>query len=234
MSELPLPWVCISGFMLDETLWDDMVRYLPAKQQLLPIALAQGDTIAAMANNIALHVPERFILVGFSLGGYVARALTARYPERVAGLVLIATSLREDTPAQRAAKLDILDVQRHLHFRGIGRAAIVRTLRPDNNKNEVLIARIRAMSERLGFDVLERQSLLDRSTFPGQKINCPTLIIAGEQDQMRSMDELKELQNHISQAQLTVIADSGHMIPLEQPQHLAETIQAWIQRSCEA
>ena len=226
-----LPWVCIPGFMLDETLWNDMVTYLPKQQPICHSSLTDGDTISSIADNIVKHTPERFILLGFSLGGYVARSIAARYPKRVAGLVLIATSLRDDTPAQRKAKIDTLEIQRHLRFRGIGRVAIVKTLRPDNNNNETLINRIRAMSERLGFGELEKQSILDRSTPVGQEISCPTLIVAGEQDQMRSMEEFQELQHFIPQAQSIVIANSGHMIPLEQPEKLAQTIQKWVQKN---
>ncbi|PIT48593.1 alpha/beta hydrolase [Snodgrassella communis] len=225
-----LPWMCISGFMLDETLWDDMQSSLAMPQSVQCVALANGDSIAAMADDIAAKAPERFVAIGFSLGGYVARALAAKYPQRVAALVLIATSLREDTPEQRAAKLNALHMQKHLHFRGLGHKAIMQTLRPDNQNNQVLITRIRHMGERLGFDVLSRQSLLNRATPDGQKISCPTLIIAAAQDQMRSLDEVRELQEFIPQASMKIIEDSGHMLPLEQPQLLAETISCWVQQ----
>lgn len=225
-----LPWMCISGFMLDETLWDDMQSSLAMPQSVQCVALTNGDSIAAMADDIAVKAPERFVAIGFSLGGYVARALAAKYPQRVAALVLIATSLREDTSEQRAAKLNALQMQKNLHFRGLGRKAIMQTLRPDNQNNQVLVTRIRRMGERLGFDVLSRQSLLNRATPDEQKISCPTLIIAAAQDQMRSLDEVRELQEFISQASMKIIEDSGHMLPLEQPQLLAETISCWVQQ----
>jgi pimeloyl-ACP methyl ester carboxylesterase len=230
MTKELLPWVCISGFMLDETLWDDMLSSQAAPQSVKCVSLANGDSIAAMADIIAASAPKNFVLVGFSLGGYVARALAAKYPQRVSALVLIATSLREDTPEQRNAKLNSLQIQQHMHFRGLGKKAIVQTLRPDNQNNQVLINRIRHMSERLGFDVLSRQSLLNRATPDDQKISCPTLIIAAAQDQMRSLDEAQELQEFIPQAKLKIIENSGHMLPLEQPEVLAETISGWIQQ----
>jgi pimeloyl-ACP methyl ester carboxylesterase len=110
----------------------------------------------------------------------------------------------------------------------LGHKAIMQTLRPDNQNNQVLITRIRRMGERLGFDVLSRQSLLNRATPDGQRISCPTLIIAAAQDQMRSLDEARELQEFIPQASMKILEDSGHMLPLEQPQLLAETISCWV------
>ncbi len=223
-----LPWVCIPGFMLDETLWDEMKSCLPVSQSVCCASLSKGENIETMADNIAAFAPKRFVLIGFSLGGFVARALAARYPQRVAALVLIASSLREDTPEQHKAKLNTLEIQQHLHFRGLGNKAIMQTLRPDNQNNMDLIARIRGMSERLGFEVLKRQSLLNRATPTDQKISCPTLVIAAAQDQMRSLNEAQELQEFIPQASLKVINNCGHMIPLEQPEVLAQTISNWI------
>jgi len=54
------------------------------------------------------------------------------------------------------------------------------------------------------------------------------LIIAAAQDQMRSIDEAKELQEFIPQASLKIIENSGHMLPLEQPEILAQTVSDWL------
>ncbi|MCS5855868.1 alpha/beta hydrolase [Klebsiella pneumoniae subsp. pneumoniae] len=40
------------------------------------------------------------------MGGYIARQLAAEFPERVESLVLIASSLREDTPLEAGSKAE--------------------------------------------------------------------------------------------------------------------------------
>lgn len=224
-----VPLVLIPGFMLDETLWDEVITDLPASQPVYRASLREGQSITEMAHLIAAKAPSQFVAVGFSLGGYVARALAALYPERTVGLILVATSMREDSLQQQAAKQNAVSAQAQLHFRGLGRHAIARALRADHAQDNDWINRIRQMGERLGFAVFARQSLLNRATPAGQKITCPTLIISASEDQLRSVEEAEELKQHIPQAQTCVIEQSGHMLPLEQPQLLGKTMMIWLQ-----
>ncbi|HHS3096308.1 TPA: esterase/lipase family protein [Klebsiella oxytoca] len=64
-----LPVVLIPGFMLDETLWDDFIAAFPDSRPFIPASLNEGTTIQDIAASIAQKLPERFVLVGFSLGG---------------------------------------------------------------------------------------------------------------------------------------------------------------------
>lgn len=227
MTERRLPWLCISGFMLDETLWDEVISCVAADQRVCAVSLRQGYTLNEMADNLLLNAPEKFVLVGFSLGGYVARNLAARYPDRVAALVLIASSLREDPPSRQEEKRKAVSIQSGVHFRGLGRRAIAQTLSQAYAQDERWLNRIQQMGIRLGYEVFVRQSLVNRQTPTDQHIDCPTLIIGAQEDRLRSNEEIFELQKHIPQAQLQMIANSGHMLPLEQPRLLVDTIQTW-------
>ena len=69
--------------MADASLWDDV---LSGFQILGPVT--HGDpsgaaTIGEMARQILADAPERFALVGFSMGGYVAREIARRASNRV-------------------------------------------------------------------------------------------------------------------------------------------------------
>jgi pimeloyl-ACP methyl ester carboxylesterase len=93
-----------------------------------------------------------------------------------------------------------------------------------------MIERVRAMGMRLGGEVFRRQAMLDR---PGDhdrlgEIRCPTLVVAAAQDQLRSVAEAREMADGIPGATLAIIEDSGHMIPIEAPQRLADVIVPWI------
>lgn len=59
-------------------------------------------------------------------------------------------------------------------------------------------------------------------------VRCPSLIIAARQDQLRPLDNSRELATHIPNASLTIVEDCGHMIPLEKPQHLLRAIREWV------
>jgi pimeloyl-ACP methyl ester carboxylesterase len=61
-----------------------------------------------------------------------------------------------------------------------------------------------------------------------QEIHCPSLVVAAAQDQLRSLDEARELQAGISGATLEIIENSGHMIPIEAPGQLAAVVVPWL------
>ncbi len=48
-------------------------------------------------------------------------------------------------------------------------------------------------------------------------IEIPTLVIAGQDDQLIPLEESRQMADAIPDAQFTVIPDSGHLTPLEQP-----------------
>jgi len=220
------PLVLIPGYMLDDALWDGMLPFLPPELPLHFASLAEGDSIAAMAQAILSRCPPQFSLLGFSMGGYVAREIVRIVPDRVQSLALVATSSRADLPLQveqrgKAARATPLGA-----FRGLGRAAIAQSLHPENAANETLVAQVRAMGERLGREVFVRQSLIvrDADTSWLSGIGCPTLVVAAAEDQLRTPQEARELADGIPGARLAIVPNSGHLIPLEQPQALANAL----------
>ena len=68
--------VLLPGFMCDEDLWTDMVPDLGALGTIHYGNVYEDDTLDGMARRVLASSPERFVLVGFSMGGFVARVLT--------------------------------------------------------------------------------------------------------------------------------------------------------------
>ena len=59
-------------------------------------------------------------------------------------------------------------------------------------------------------------------------VNVPTLVVAGESDIVEPVDVLRDnLLPYLYGAQFTVIAGTGHLIPLEVPGELAAAIEAF-------
>ncbi|KQZ44288.1 alpha/beta fold hydrolase [Duganella sp. Root1480D1] len=220
------PLVLIPGYMLDDALWDGMLPFLPPELPLHFASLAEGDSIATMAHAVLATCPPQFTLLGFSMGGYVAREIVRIAPQRVQALALVATSSRADLPLQVEQRSKAARAAPLGSFRGLGRAAIAQSLHPDNAANEELVAQVRAMGERLGREVFMRQSLIVRGADTDRLsgIQCPTLVVAAAEDQLRSPAEARELADGIPGANLVTVPNAGHLIPLEQPQVLAAAI----------
>jgi len=223
----------VPGFMADETLWNDMTAALARFGPIGHADLRHDTSVEAMARRALASAPPSFLLIGFSMGGYVARdmaRLASAYGKRVEALVLVATSTRPDTPAMRQRKGAVGHAAPSVAFSGLSRIAVASSLHPKDRHNEALIERVRAMGMRLGGEVFRRQSVLER---PGDidrlgEIRCPTLVIAAAQDQLRSLEEAQELQAGIPDASLVVIEDTGHMIPIEAPERLLDVIVPWL------
>ena len=230
MIKQSLAVVLIPGFMLDQSLWDDFVQELPSEWQLIRANLSHGNSIPEIAQYMIRSLPPKCILIGFSLGGYVARSIAEQFPEQVSALILIASSLRSDTAQQRQQKMMVIKLSSKETFKGLSSTAIRQTLHPSNNHNDRLIHKIQKMGQHLGYDTFVRQSLLNRNEQDTTKILCPTLIIYSEQDQIRSADEANELHQQIKGSDLAVIENTGHMIPLEQPKALAQVVLKWLNR----
>ncbi|CAH5149807.1 alpha/beta fold hydrolase [Klebsiella oxytoca] len=222
-----IPVVLIPGFMLDETLWDDFIAAFPDSRPFIPASLNEGTTIQDIAASIAQKLPERFVLVGFSLGGYVARAIYEAIPERTAAMILIATSLREDSAEQNKTRVVAASTPSSREFRGLSTIAIKKSIHEDLADNITIIEKIRNMGKRLGANAFRVQSGLNRERITLKPVSCPAYVIAAKHDRLRSKDEAEEL------ARLTgtcadYVDGCGHMIPLEKPDELAQLVFTWL------
>jgi pimeloyl-ACP methyl ester carboxylesterase len=179
-----------------------------------------------MAQRVLDSSPERFVLVGFSMGGFVARVLCLMAPERVSGVAFVASSARGYSEEETE--------QRKKGYGPLGRPPRATSgapgLHPDRDQDPVLIARLRSMQQRLGREVRARQAALVRRDGYAdlERIACPSLVVACRQDRLRSMAESERMAQCLPHSSFSVIEDCGHMAPLERPHELAAVLDHWI------
>jgi len=220
--------VLLPGFMCDADLWADMAADLAKLGTVHYGNVYQDDTLDGMARRVQAEAPDRFVLVGFSMGGFVARVLTLMAPERVRGVAFIASSAREYTPAERERRIKgNLPGDRPKRANGVAAG-----LHPDRERDPVLLDRLRGMQRRLGPEVRARQAALVRRDGYAdlERIACPALVIACRQDRLRRFAETERMAKHLPRGRFEVIEDCGHMAPLEKPHELAERLAGWIAR----
>jgi len=226
--------VLLPGVMCDAGLWQEMAADLAPFGPLVYGDLASDSELEAMAASVLRQAPERFTLVGFSMGGFVAREMFRQAPERVEKLMLIATSSERDSAQTQAFKTATARSLQSAsgEFRGLSQKSIALSLSKKHAEDERLREKIYQMSLRMGKAAYCRQLLMARNsdTHLLSQIRCPTLVIAAAEDRMRTVQESQTLCDEIPHAELKVIADSGHMLPLEQPATLAKTMIAWLQK----
>lgn len=101
--------VLIHGFLENSTMWKDIIIELSKKNRIITIDLLGhgktdcigyvhsmelfAETIAAVLKHLQIR---KTILVGHSLGGYVALAFAEKNPQKIKGLCLMNTTSNED------------------------------------------------------------------------------------------------------------------------------------------
>ncbi len=218
--------------MCDKDLWNDMVPGLSALGTIHHGNVYEDATLEGMARRVLDSSPQRFVLVGFSMGGFVARVLTLMAPERVTGVAFVASSARgyskEETERRKAGYRP-----GDRPPRASGDVTAARGLHPDRENDPVLLERLRAMQRRLGREVRARQaSLVRRDGYADlERIACPSLVVACRQDRLRRFAETERMAQHLPHARFAILEDCGHMAPLDRPHELTALLASWIEEA---
>jgi pimeloyl-ACP methyl ester carboxylesterase len=216
--------------MCDADLWTDMLPDLEGLGALHFGDVYQDDTLEGMAARVLSQAPERFVLVGFSMGGFVARVLTLVAPERATGVAFVASSARGYSDEERARRISGFRPGDRPP-RAAGAVTTAMGLHPDRETDPVLLDRLRGMQRRLGPEVRKRQAALVRRDGYAdlERITCPSLVVACRQDRLRTLAETERMAQALPNAGFRIIEDCGHMAPLEKPQELSALLRAWIE-----
>jgi pimeloyl-ACP methyl ester carboxylesterase len=196
-------------------------RALPGPYGLRQLA---ADTRAVLA---AAGVAE-FVLIGHSMGGKVAQLVAATGPDGLRGIVLVAPA-----PARPAASVDA-QYQEFLSH-AYDSAETVAVARDSALTATALPAALRAQTveDSLASAPAARtewplHGIAEDIRAYTQRITARTLVVAGEHDQVEPADVLRmNLLAYLTDAQLAVIPGSGHLVPLEAPEALAELISGF-------
>ncbi len=219
----------LPGFMLDERLWDAVRSGLSELGNLSFGDITQDDSLEAMAKRVLLNAPAHFVLIGFSMGGYVAQWVYKFAPERVIALILMNTSAHQQSADDIAKTQAQIELAKQYPFKGLTKRALANSVDPDRTGDQALLDRLQTMAISNGKDVFIRQlSAMRNDGYEDlQKVQCPTLIVASRNDQMRSVTESQQMAERIPQSQLVVMEHCGHMTPLEKPVELLDIVTNW-------
>ncbi|MBI3726965.1 MAG: alpha/beta hydrolase [Burkholderiales bacterium] len=228
-------FLLIPGFMCDASLWKFMLPGLEQLGQVRVADLNEGNSIESMAQRLLPALPDKAIIIGFSLGGYVARHLAWLAHQKnktIGGLVLLNTSARASTEDEIIKNRQQIKLLEHYPYKGQTMTALRRALHPLRQDDSVMLAHLQAMSLALGKQVFLQQLSIVRADGHHELagITCPALVAASRNDQMRSLVESEKLAHGLPHAKLHIIEDCGHMSPLEKAPELITSLHDWLQQ----
>lgn len=190
-------------------------------------ALRSADDVLDVLLGFADEVvgQERALLVGHSAGAYYVQGVTARRPDRVAGLALVCPLL--------AGVRDVPEHQPVVAANNLG----------DEEFRGYFVVQTPAMLERYERFVAPAVPLVDAAamqrigerwelTAPaGSAYEGPTLVVAGRQDSTVGYAAAADLLDLYPRATLAVLDGAGHALPHEQPELLSGLLQEWLART---
>ena len=224
----PLPTVLIPGLLCTPRLYSEQ---LPALWRFGAVTVAdhtRDDSMSGIARRILSLAPQRFALVGLSMGGYVAFEIVRQAPERVAKLALLDTTARPDAPEQTQARKRQIEMAENGKFDGIAALLFPRFVAAARHGDRALEAVVRTMASDTGAEAFVRQqtAILNRvDSRPGLgAIGCPTLVVVGEQDTLTPPDRAAEMAAAIANARQVVVPECGHLCTLERPEAVTQAL----------
>ncbi len=227
----------VHGFPLDHGMWNGQIAALSPQYRVLAPDLRgfgrsaagseeaitmerHADDLAALLE--ALAIGEPVVLCGLSMGGYIALAFWKKHRARLRGLILCDTRAGADTPEAAAARRQTAERVLQDGPAMLGESMLPRLLAPQTlQDNPPLVGLLRDMiaaSQARGLAAALR-GMAQREDFTPllPAIDCPTLLLVGQQDAISPPAEMATMARAIPAARLVEIPAAGHLAPLEQP-----------------
>lgn len=237
----------IHGFGADKDNWLRFSRLLTARYHVVALDLpgfgdsskpeasydvgTQVERLNAFAKAIGLH---KLHLIGNSMGGHIAALYAARHPEEVLSVALLNNAgINAPQASELFKRLD----------RGDANPLLVRNADDFSNMLDLLFVEKpplpgslkqylaeRAMAshdfnQKIFNQLRERYIPLETEL---AKIQVPTLLLWGDQDQILDVSSIKVMQPLLKQPSVVIMQACGHLPMIERPEETAEHYQTFL------
>jgi pimeloyl-ACP methyl ester carboxylesterase len=178
-----------------------------------------ADDVAGVLDTLQI---ARAVVIGLSMGGYVAFALWRRYRDRVRALVLADTRATADTPETIARRRELIEIARAQGSTAVANAQITglvgKTTREKRPDIYDAMHRMIAQAPVAGI-IGATEALMSRpdSTETCATIDVPTLVVVGDEDVLTPPRDAARLADAIRGSRLEVLQGAGHLSNVERP-----------------
>ncbi|MBE3576077.1 MAG: alpha/beta fold hydrolase [Limnochordales bacterium] len=204
-------------------------RPLPAAGEAVTPEMMAQDVVALLDH---YRLP-RAVLVGLSMGGYVAMAMARAFPERIAGLVLADTRASADAPETRANRERTATLALEKGARAVAETMLGGLLRPGAGQDEAeVVLSLASQNEPAGVAAASRgMALRPDSTDILARLDCPALVLVGAEDVITPVAVAESIASVLPRGQLVVIPQAGHLANLENPAGFNAALLSFLEES---
>lgn len=225
-----------------QTLAPDLRGYGSSRTQL---NFQMTDHLIDLEDLLNRFQIDRCLVLGWSLGGILAMELALQLPQRVSGLILIATAARprsnhppvtwEDNLYTGIASL----VNRVVpgwqwNIETFGKRSLYRFLIQQHNSKAYEYLAFEALSAYLQTSTAATRAL-NIALNAGynrlsdlERIQCPCLVMAGADDRHITAESSRETAQHLLNGQWQCYPNTAHLFPWEIPHQVLADIERWL------
>jgi pimeloyl-[acyl-carrier protein] methyl ester esterase len=204
---------------------------------------AEHAGLAAHAALLASELPQRCVLVGWSMGGQLALELARQHPERVQALVLLATTPKFPQTQDWPHGLDS-------RTRTVFRMMLERDWR--QTLDDFIALQLRGSRDAANVQQALQQSLLEHGLPVAaamqaglawlddvdlraaiREVQQPALVIAGQHDRVTPPAAGRWLAEQLPQAQYVEVARAGHAPHLSHTEEVCAAMRPFLQQLCQ-
>lgn len=190
------------------------------------------SSLTDMARHVLEIAPERFSIAGFSMGGRVAFEIWRLAPERIERFCVFDTGVAPLAEGEIEKRQAVIDLAWRDGMEALAQAWLPPMLHPRRRDDAAFMAPLKAMVLRFTPETHEKQirALISRpDARPVLKtISCPTLIACGRDDAWSPPAQHEAMAAQIPGAELVVVDDCGHFLPVEQPEAFNRALRDWM------
>jgi (E)-2-((N-methylformamido)methylene)succinate hydrolase len=227
--------IFIHGLGLDRTVWENQVEALsPSLKTVVYDLIGHGKTARTDAeHSVNLYAAQlmrlmdeltidRAVIVGFSLGGLIARGFALKHPERVSGVALMNTWFQR-TPEEERRVAERMEVAAKLGPEASVAPALVRWFSDAyRERSPETLKKIEIMLK--ANDHASYISAYRVAVEPGtssvdaiEKIKVPALVMTCTGDRGNSPGMAMRMSENIEGSELVILPGLRHMALIEQP-----------------
>ncbi|MFM5981527.1 MAG: alpha/beta fold hydrolase [Sphaerospermopsis kisseleviana] len=188
---------------------------------------------------------EKCLVLGWSLGGILAMELALRLPQRVTGMILIATSARpwgnhppiswqDNLYTGVAGILNYIKPGWSWNIETFGKRSLFRYLIQQHTPTAYGYIAREALQA-----YLQTSNYATRALYSAikagynrlsdlEKISCPSLVLAGSEDRHITAVSSLETAKHLTNSHWQCYPNTAHLFPWEIPQQLLWDIDHWL------
>jgi len=239
--------VFIHGFLEDHSIWDNFVAKLSPNYQVLAVDLpgsgkssvfAESHSMEFMAEMVNLILEKekinKSIVVGHSMGGYVALALAEKYPNKLEGIVLFHSHAAADDEQGKINRNRTIEVVKNNHKDFIN--SFIHLLFADGNQQlfSKEIAGLQALASNASAEsvIANLSGMRDREDKTNflSEFSEPVFFIIGKQDSRITFDKIVTQISIPKNCEALILEGVGHMGFIEAEEITALALEHFLER----